>query len=106
MARVVAVEADGPAESADLGHEPADGAGRGDSRRQSSTTRAGSTSPSNGQPKATLTVTVQGRSAAVTIAWTRASASSTDALALRRLKDSVAASVQLTRSSVVARSRS
>jgi hypothetical protein len=51
-------------------------------------------------------VTVTGRSAAASTPSTNAAASSTEAFALRRLNDSVAASVQFTRSSAVARSRS
>ena len=52
------------------------------------------------------TVTVTGRSAKATIRSTRATASSSVALPLRSLKVSVAASVQLTRSSDVAANRS
>ena len=76
------------------------------SRSARSATTPGSTSPSNGQPNATLIVAVEGRSATARIRSTRAVASSSDALPLRWLKDSVAASVTLTRSSGVAARRS
>ena len=66
----------------------------------------GSTSPSNGQPNEQLIVAVAGNSVAARIRSTRSAASASDALPLRRLKPSVAASVTLTRSSAVAASRS
>ena len=72
----------------------------------SSATRPGSTRPSNGQPKATLIVTVAGTCAAARICSTRATASSSEALPLRRLNSSVAPSVALTRSRPVAAKRS
>ncbi len=65
-------------------------------RSASASTAPGSTGPSNGQPNATLIVTVAGRSAAARIRSTRAAASSTDAFAFRCENDSVAASVTLT----------
>ena len=76
------------------------------SRSARSATTPGSTSPSNGQPNETLIVAVEGRSATARIRSTRAAASSSVALPLRWLNDSVAASVTLTRSSGVAASRS
>ena len=74
-------------------------------RAASSATTPGSTGPSNGQPKATDSVTVAGRSASARIRSTRATASSSVALPLRWLKVSVAANVTFTRSSAVAASR-
>ena len=75
-------------------------------RSHSAATAPGSTSPSNGQPKEHDTVTVTGFSDAATIACTRRAASSSVALPFRSLNVSVAASVQLTRSSVVDANRS
>jgi hypothetical protein len=76
------------------------------SRAQRSATCPGSTRPSKGQPNATLTVAVVGSSDTPRIAIVCVSAWSSDMLPLRRLNDSVAASVQLTRPSVVSRRRS
>ena len=119
--RVVEVAADGDAQDGDaldeLRHGPrrrdADRVGEDDlprpavtSRSARSATTPGSTSPSNGQPNEQLIVAVVGRSATPRIRSTRAAASSSDAFPFRWLKDSVAASVTLTRSSGVAASRS
>ena len=106
--RVVEVAADRAAEPGDLLRQRADLPRRGDADRvgedelvraaealREREDAAGSTSPSNGQPNATLIVTVAGRSAAARIRSTRAAASSTDAFAFRCENDSVAASVDV-----------
>ena len=72
----------------------------------SSVTTPGSTLPSNGQPNATLIVIVTGSTERPITSAAAARASAIDWLALRRLNDSLAASVKLTRSRPVATSRS
>src|SRR4051812_5041070 len=79
---------------------------RSPKRDERSATAPGSTRPSNGQPNATLIVTVAGTSTRASIASTRTVASCSDAFPFSRLNVSVAPSVRLTRPSAAASKRS